>query len=118
MKTIWAMLGVFCIAAGSGYGQTWTQISPDTNYYWAGVAMSADGTKLAATARQIPGDDSGAGIYFSTNSGAFWVQCQAPAGSWGPIACSADGSKLIAAYEGTNTTSYITNDGSIYISTN
>ncbi len=82
----WASLGT-----DFAFSQTWTQTSaPLTN--WTCVAISADGTKLAAT--MAPG-----GIYISTNSGNSWRQCaNAPVSTyrWSSIACSADGSKLVA----------------------
>ena len=105
MRVVCAILCALCVAVGSGRGQTWTVTSLNTNYNWRGVASSADGTKLAAAASQSAGD----GIYLSTNSGATWVQAQAPTGSWGPIVCSADGTVLVAANSGV---------GGIYISTN
>lgn len=92
-------------AIGSANGQTWTVAGLNTNYYWRGVAASADGTKLAAAASQSAGD----GIYLSTNSGATWTLAPAPTGSWGPIICSADGTELVAANGGVS---------GIYISTN
>ena len=105
MRVVCAILCVMGITAGSGQGQTWRLTSLNTNYYWRGVASSADGTKLAAAASQSAGD----GIYLSTNSGATWTQIAAPPGSWGPIACSADGTKLVGANGGV---------GGIYVSTN
>lgn len=99
------MLCAVFLAADPGHGQTWMQTTLNTNYYWRGIAASADGTRLAAAASQSAGD----GIYLSTNSGATWVQAQTPPGGWGPIVCSADGTELVAANGGI---------GGIYISTN
>ncbi|HTV41091.1 MAG TPA: sialidase family protein [Candidatus Sulfotelmatobacter sp.] len=85
-------------------GQIWTPTTLNTNYYWRGVAASADGTRLAAAASQSAGD----GIYLSTNSGVTWTQAETPPGSWGPVACSADGTELVAVNGGV---------GGIYVST-
>ena len=105
MKAVCAILCATCVGVGSGNGQTWTPTSLNTNYYWRGVASSADGTKLAAAASDSAGD----GIYLSTNSGATWTPAQAPSGGWGPIVYSAGGTELVAANAGV---------GGIYISTN
>lgn len=105
MRTVCAIFCAMSIAVGAGYGQTWTPTSLNTNYYWRGIAASADGRKLAAATTQSAGD----GIYLSTNSGATWTQAQAPSGGWGPIICSADGAEFVAVNSGL---------GGIYISTN
>jgi hypothetical protein len=102
MKTIGAILCALCVAAGAARAQTWTQVSPNTNYDWYGIAMSADGTKMAATVASSTGE----GIYLSTNSGSTWTQSKTPSGYWGPIASSADGTRLLAA----------NGNGDIYIS--
>lgn len=56
---------------------------------WAGVCSSADGTILAAI---IPYGY----IYTSNDSGATWIERDAPRG-WAFVACSADGTKMAAA---------------------
>jgi hypothetical protein len=98
------LFGFLLFFSAAAPGQTWTQTQANINYYWYGVAASADGTKLAATVSSNPGE----GIYLSTNSGMTWNQSQAPAGEWGPIASSADGTQLVAGNA----------NGYIYISTN
>jgi hypothetical protein len=104
MKAIYAILCGWLVATISAGAQSWVQTQANTNYYWYCVAASADGTKLAATVSQNPGE----GIYLSTNSGSTWTLSQAPAGAWGPIASSADGSLLAAGNA----------NGHIYASTN
>ena len=91
------------LAADCARGQTWTLTSANTNLAWSGIALSADGTKLAVTV-------TSAGIYLSTNSGATWVTSSAPTEAWSSIASSADGTRLIAAD--------VSLSGSVYISTN
>jgi hypothetical protein len=88
------------IYVSTNLGVDWMQTSAPTNT-WSGVASSADGTKLAATA-------SGDFIYTSTNSGSDWATTSAPSNSWAAVASSADGATLDAVANG---------DG-IYFSTN
>ena len=75
------------------------------NKDWSSIAMSSDGTKLAAAV-------SGGHIYTSSNSGATWTDHSsgAIAGNkdWSSIAMSSDGTKLAAAVSG----------GHIYTSSN
>jgi photosystem II stability/assembly factor-like uncharacterized protein len=60
------------------------------------VAGSADGTKWVAAAIGYAGEYGG--IYTSTNSGFNWVQrTNVPLSTWGSVACSADGKRLVAA---------------------
>lgn len=83
-----------------GYpGFVWTGthngILPGDGAYWAGLASSADGTKLVAT-------DARRNIYTSTNSGGSWMAqsngITTPSQyAWGAAASSADGTKLIVA---------------------
>ena len=61
---------------------------PDTNFY-NGVALSADGTKLAATMFNT------AGLYWSTNTGSSWTLRSTPTQSTSP-AISANGNLLLA----------------------
>ena len=78
-------LAVYCSA--SGIGQTWEATRTPIKS-WLRVASSADGTKLAATAR-------GGFVYTSTDSGATWRTNNLPAYGWASIASSADGNKLV-----------------------
>jgi photosystem II stability/assembly factor-like uncharacterized protein len=88
---------------------------------WRQVASSADGTKLAAAAfyGNITPDfetfytPPGA-ILISTNSGLNWTQSSAPETFWTAVACSADGTTLVAASEGNPAGT----SGPIYTSTN
>ena len=77
------------------------------------VCLSADGTKLVVAENIYDGftDNFDFGlIYTSTNLGATWNAGYESASSvyWSSVACSADGSKLVAAVNG----------GGIYTSTN
>jgi hypothetical protein len=97
------------IASGSGAvytspdsGVTWQQhaLSSGNQYY---VASSNDGTNLAAVGY---GGIFGS-IFLSPNSGGFWSAPIDPAAfwtgsSWSAVACSADGTKMVAAAEATD----------------
>jgi DNA-binding beta-propeller fold protein YncE len=69
------------------------------NENWDSVASSADGSVLVAVANNNPTlSTPGGPILISTNSGANWaLAAGAPTnGLWETVACSADGSKMIA----------------------
>ncbi len=69
----------------------WTDQAAAGSRNWWSIAMSADGTHLAAV------DNQGGDIWTSSDSGATWTD-QAAAGSryWNSIAMSADGTHLAA----------------------
>jgi hypothetical protein len=76
------------------------------------IASSADGTELVAAV-------SGQGIYISTNSGATWLQNTAPNIPWEGVACSSDGTTLVAvsrAYLGTGQIYVSTDSGNTWVS--
>jgi photosystem II stability/assembly factor-like uncharacterized protein len=81
-------------------GQIWTQTSaPITN--WQAVACSVDGSKIIGAvatydSTHINGNKPGP-IYLSTNSGITWTHSSAPDAMWQSVACSADGTKLVAS---------------------
>jgi photosystem II stability/assembly factor-like uncharacterized protein len=57
--------------------------------------LSADGSKLIAG---VANASSVSPVFFSTNSGSTWVQAKLPTNvNWSAVACSADGSKWMAA---------------------
>ncbi len=95
---------VFSVGAGiyvsSNTGTTWTQKTTGLDSgswqgFWAGIAMSSDGTKLVAT--RAFGDP----IFTSTNSGDSWTsRASPPAGAWSGVASSSDGTRLIATVNG------------------
>ena len=65
---------------------------------WEGVACSANGAALYATASRTT-NGSPEGIYASADGGATWSPAGAPPpttnGDWGPLACSADGMRVM-----------------------
>jgi hypothetical protein len=103
--------------ADFAFAQTWTQASvPDID--WAGVASSADGSKLVAVAAaEYPSEV--AGIYTSADSGTDWTLTGAPTNLWwSSVASSADGCKLVAASNSRYSQYSEGGYGGIYISTN
>ncbi|MEI9963107.1 MAG: hypothetical protein WDM76_18935 [Limisphaerales bacterium] len=87
--------------------QTWTQTGAPNNS-WSSIAVSADGTKLAA----VIGGKSPTPIYLSTSSGISWTTNNTPSAVWSHVASSADGDILIAS------TAYYITSNLVYISTN
>jgi uncharacterized repeat protein (TIGR03803 family) len=69
------------------------------NENWDSVASSANGSVLVAVANMANGASPAGPIIISTNSGATWaIATGAPTnGFWETVACSADGSEMIAA---------------------
>ena len=72
---------------------------------WDSVASSADGSVLVAVANEANGASPSGPILISTNAGVNWtIATGAPTnGLWETVACSADGSKMIAAGGGGGT---------------
>lgn len=91
--------------------QNWVQASIPMNV-WAGIASSADGTRLVAVA-EVDSDNNPGRIYTSTNSGTTWRLTTAPAAYWQSVASSEDGTSLVAA-----NLSAAFGPGAIYTSTN
>lgn len=85
-------------------GITWLPIGPTNALQWGPVACSADGCTIAATINVSSTVYSngnyvnvGGPIYTSTNSGATWTLASLPWCNWQAVACSVDGTKLVAA---------------------
>jgi len=84
------------INISTNWGLTWAQTGAPSNF-WNSVAVSADGSKLAAVALQ----SSSSGllntpVYTSADSGATWSTNGSPSAAWSGIASSADGGTLVA----------------------
>jgi hypothetical protein len=87
---------------------------------WSSVACSADGTRQFAVSIGSGGSGIEAvwlwhgAIFTSTNSGASWTQTSAPNDYWESVACSTDGTKIVACAEEEippSTTLWISRDG-------
>ena len=104
----WGANGIYT-STNSGTNWELTSAMPQIGYFQS-VAMSADGTKLAAAGGElsyIGGTSilSGGGmIDYSTNSGATWDLSDAPTNwEWSAIACSSKGKFMVAGgYGDTN----------------
>jgi photosystem II stability/assembly factor-like uncharacterized protein len=80
------------VNVSTDFGSSWAATSLNVFFNLAGVACSADGTKVYAVV-----GTSGA-IYYSPDSGADWIQRQS--GNWTGVACSSDGSKVVVGNNG------------------
>lgn len=102
-----AALSSLFTAVNPAFAQNWTRTSAPTVPFNISIASSADGTILAAVEEDV------SGVLVSTNSGATWTSNSLPNQNQIPeilsVACSADGSKVVAAdfwmgiYVSTNT---------------
>lgn len=93
------MSGLLLMPAARASAQVWTSTNLLGN--WTSVAMSADGSKIAAASYL-------GGIYTSTNGGTNWESAGMPEPGRPVLAASANGSNLVAAFF----------DGHIYTSSN
>jgi hypothetical protein len=75
------------IFTSNDYGATWTP--HETAQYWTGLAVSSDGSRMAAVGKNTQ-------IYVSADSGETWTPHENTR-EWVAIASSADGAKLVAA---------------------
>jgi hypothetical protein len=99
-------------------GAAWMPATAPNNA-WSCVASSADGIRLIAAASVLRSYGgaflSGDGlIYRSINAGLTWNRTSAPSDNWKSIACSSDGTRLVATID----TSINSGNGLVYISTN
>ena len=110
--------GMLYVSTNSGatWGPANLPESPLPYKYWSAVACSADGIRLVAVSRGIPGGLPvtyfiSLPIYLSPDSGASWSSAT-PLDNWSSVACSADGNSLIAL------ASFVSTNGGIYTSSN
>jgi len=79
------------------FGNSWKLTSAPNSYYWTCIASSADGIKLfTGSSYGMLDNSTNAVIYTSANSGNQWMISGAPLQPWVSLACSDDGSKLVA----------------------
>ena len=89
-----ALGDVIWVSTNSGASWSSNTVPHPSFYFYGGVALSADGNKLAA----VVGFNSTPGpIFTSSDSGVTLTQTGAPTNNWVSVACSADGTKLVAA---------------------
>jgi photosystem II stability/assembly factor-like uncharacterized protein len=88
--------GIDGIYVSTNSGGTWVKTNGPTSFNSVAsmsLASSANGSVLLESG-------SGSYLYVSTNSGASWSTGGSPSKTWVSVACSADGTKLIAAATG------------------
>ena len=100
-KTIGAVVYSGLIYISTNYGSTFT--SSNYNYTWESIAVSYDGTRMAAVQR-----DTTSKIWVSSNSGVTWTAMFGTNQFWLNISCNQDASILLAC----------DNSGYLYKSTN
>jgi hypothetical protein len=91
-----SFVGIFTT---TNFGVSWDQASVFGDTAWNSVACSADGSKGVAVSYTSAVDFIGM-IYTSADSGASWVEANAPRTNWTAVASSADGNKVVAAVRG------------------
>ena len=85
------------IYTSTNFGATWTPTSAPIAEWFAVPASSADGNTLLAAGAQTANGTGGSHLYLSKNSGATWTALtNVPFANH--LACSADGTKLAAAF--------------------
>ncbi len=98
----------------TNFGITWEEAINNPNpWTWHSIATSADGTRIIAAARVHSADPSGF-VYLSSDSGLTGITNSLPRKYWRGVACSADGSTLLAITD-RNDTNGVPGEGSIYI---
>ncbi len=90
------------------FGATWSQVGL-TGTSWSGLACSDDGQTIYLAPN--PGTTGGARLACSFDGGMHWTNIFI-AGNWTAVACSSDGTKVIAAT--TNGAAYI--NSAVYVS--
>ena len=95
------------IAVSTNGGSTWARLTNAPQGLWAGIACSADATKVVA---MIPTGFVGAAVYTSTDGGLTWATNKSSAlnRNWESVSSSADGNTLAAVWGGS----------SVFVSTN
>lgn len=88
----------FALYTSTNYGMDWRMRTNSPDVYYMSVASSANGMKqvLATQTRTSFGGEDPGPLYFSSNSGAAWSQCNTPIADWSGVAVSASGDKLAA----------------------
>src|SRR5690349_64265 len=89
LRALSSITAAVCLGASLvATAETWTAITPPTDAFIC-VATSADGSRVFAVT------EAGR-LYTSTNSGANWSLNSATNHTWYNLACSADGTHLVA----------------------
>jgi len=91
LTACYASLGIF---VSTNCGATWNLSSAKTDG-WTD-ASSVDGSRLVGAAYSEIGAPKSGAIYTSTDFGATWASNNAPVQGWVQVACSQDGTRLVA----------------------
>jgi hypothetical protein len=117
-SALWAGYAGGFIAYSTNSGVPWQAGNAPSDLAWHGVVCSTNGRIMAAVASCDTNYDL-VPVYVSFDYGAHWAPTSSPLTSWSCITCSADGSKLIAAWEELyNETTPVPSPPGIYTSTN
>jgi len=103
-SAVFLVIGLILVSAPA-CAQTWTgyQVSTNNGETLLCLASSADGTTLVVGSGSSDESDGSTGkIFISTNSGVTWQPTLAPSNWWTAVACSADGTKILAVNLGSN----------------
>ena len=95
-NTLAAMQNTGLINITTNSGTSWKTVT--NTLRWVSVAMSADGTKMAASARSTMGIYGS--LWASTNSGSTWTTINKYQEIWQGVASSANGNTLVAGCVG------------------
>jgi Carboxypeptidase regulatory-like domain len=85
--------------------QTWIQRHPSGNSgeYFQSIACSSNASTLVVVSSSAENTEGTIGqIFVSTNFGVTWRTNSAPPNWWSAVACSADGTKMVASALGTD----------------
>lgn len=100
------------VYASTNSGADW--LLANSMGYTRGLGSSADGGRVVRVESPRASHNANVGnIYSSTNGGIDWITTSAPLLRWQAVACSAEGSKLVAGCYGSDS-----GGGLIYCSTN
>ena len=115
-NVLFDLAGLLCASTNSG--KTWGSLTnaPSYNHRYGVqfIVCSGNGSKVLVAVGSGPGDANFliSPLFTSPDYGITWISNSAPITNWQSAAGSADGSKLVAAYEG------VGRGGGIYTSTN
>jgi photosystem II stability/assembly factor-like uncharacterized protein len=110
-----AFSGPICVSTNAGV--SWSETNIDDPFQ--GMACSADGRRLLAVAAHqayppLPPPPS-SGIYLSADGGNTWTPANAPNIMWFSVACSADGTTILAGASSLGPSVYVsTNSGATW----
>ncbi len=109
---LWSQSGDMLVVAAGGIsittndGATWFKPPAMQSNDWEFLAISADGRTIVAAGQAY----ALGRLRVSNNSGVSWADAPVTNRYWGPVACTADGSKIFAAATDVNTGLLVSRD--------